>query len=138
MIGADKYSKLSVILRDGKKDFQEYLVEKYQYNSDDVGRVENIICNSQKEISDSEPEMMKLENEKKESEQIILTLEKEKEKDMQKEIQLQQVKSKKEEFISHVKKEIKQAQSKQQEVEKVHDACQGCFPIAKQKRNFGR
>ena len=56
--------------------------------------------------------------------------------DLQKETQLKQVESKKDEFITHVKKEIEEAQKKTSEEKKIHDACEGRFPIAAQSNTL--
>ena len=132
VIGAEKYSKLEQILKNGIKEFKEDLTEKYGYTYENVGILENLIKDSKKEIFDSTPKKVELENAKEETTKIKVELEKQIENDVQKETQLKQVESKKDEFITHVKKEIEEAQKKTREEKKIHDACEGRFPIAAQ------
>ena len=76
MIGAEKYSKLEQILKNGIKEFKEDLTEKHGYTYENVGILENLIKDSKKEIFDSTPKKVELENAKEETTKIKVELEK--------------------------------------------------------------
>ena len=77
-----------------------------------------------------------MEKEKEKIKRNIKDLDKEIADDIQKEKQLEMVETKKDEFISYVKKEIEKEREKENSDKKRRDACQGKISIASQKNTL--
>ena len=137
VLGAEKFKKLDKLMTKGKKEFETHLKEKFQENSyTDVKRLEGEIKEAKVAVSHSIPKKEELEKEKEKIKRNIKDLDKEIADDIQKEKQLEMVETKKDEFISYVKKEIEKEREKENSDKKRRDACQGKISIASQKNTL--
>lgn len=137
VLGAEKFKKLDKLMTKGKKEFETHLKEKFQENSyTDVKRLEGEIKEAEVAVSHSIPKKEELEKEKEKIKRNIKDLDKEIADDIQKEKQLEMVETKKDEFISYVKKEIEKEREEENSDKKRRDACQGKISIASQKNTL--
>ena len=137
VLGAEKFKKLDKLMTKGKKEFETHLKEKFQENSyTDVKRLEGEIKEAEVAVSHSIPKREELEKEKEKIKRNIKDLDKEIADDIQKEKQLEMVETKKDEFISYVKKEIEKEREEENSDKKRRDACQGKISIASQKNTL--
>ena len=137
MMGAEKYSKLEILLKEGIKNFRTELQEKHGYTYENLAPLQERIKEAEtniekfdKELNELKSSLTKTVEEKNVLEEKIQGYK----KNADSKNEYQKTKS---EFIRHVKNVINQKRSEYDKEKERFERCDEQFPIAEKKEGLG-
>jgi len=137
MMGAEKYSKLELLLKEGVKNFRTELQEKHGYTYENLVPLQERIneAENNKEKFDKKLKELKSNLEKKKETKNVLSeqIEEYKENAASK----NEYQKTKDEFIRHIKNVIGQKRSEYEKEKEKFERCNEQFPIAEKKEELG-
>ena len=137
MMGAEKYSKLESLLKDGIKNFRIELQEKYGYTYENLVPLQEQINEAENNKEKFDKKLNELEFSLKKTVQEKNVLEEKIQKYKENVDSKNEYQKTKNEFIKHVKNVIIQKRSEHEKEREKFERCNEQFPMAEKKEELG-
>ena len=134
MMGAEKYSKLESLLKEGIKNFRIELQEKYGYTYENLIPLQKRIDDAEKDEKESKAKLSELESNRDKIRNEKTSLERKISVYNENVHTKNKYQKMKEQFCKHVKSIIEQKQSEFESENEKHERCKKQFPIAEENR----